>query len=95
LDNWLEHHEITVEGCGRQDANIELVEVNGALRLFMGTDCWTDHVYWTWTWTKDAWASLEPSLEVSSGFVNIPYVAGNSARAADTIEIACWNDEFQ
>jgi len=60
--------------------------------MYLGSNCGDDveHVYFTWRWALDAWDKIKDTVTVSAGYKNIPYVSGNPARAADTIEIDCW-----
>lgn len=94
IDAWLNTQTITKSGCGKSAADVALVEVDGVLRMFIGSNCTTlKHIYFTWRWAPDAWDKVKDSIKVSSGLKNIPYVSGNPARAADTIEITCTNKD--
>jgi len=46
LDAWTDAQTVTKSGCWRYDANVELVEVDGVLRMFIGSNCaYDDHLY--------------------------------------------------
>lgn len=92
LDEWTDAQTLEASGCWRYDADVELVEVDGVLRMFIGINCeHYDHLYFKWRWQKNAWGKLKDSLSVSSGYRSIAYVPNNPDRGDDTIEISCWN----
>ena len=100
MNSWLDNQTITASGCTLSDAaNISLVEVDGVLRLFFGSNCDNDqvnHVYFTWRWSLNAWDKVKDSIIVSEGYTLIKELlpSDSTDRLDNTIEIDCpWSDD--